>query len=56
MSIFSSDGVLFIFLEGYLERLEGPLAVQVWSRYQALAKDIVANLRDYKAQVFAVLK
>jgi hypothetical protein len=51
----SSDVVLFHFLEQYLQRLEGPLALQVWGRFMQLAKDL-ASSRDFKIQVFLALK
>ncbi|KAG2744495.1 hypothetical protein P692DRAFT_20837634 [Suillus brevipes Sb2] len=50
-----SDVVLFHFLEQYLQRLEGPLALQVWGRFMQLAKDL-ASSRDFKIQVFLALK
>ncbi|KAJ8582095.1 hypothetical protein M405DRAFT_582865 [Rhizopogon salebrosus TDB-379] len=50
-----SDVILFNFLEQYLQRLEGPLALQVWGRFMQLAKDL-ASSRDFKIQVFLVLK
>ncbi|KAH7907786.1 Dopey, N-terminal-domain-containing protein, partial [Hygrophoropsis aurantiaca] len=51
-----SDVVLFKFLEQYLQRLEGPLALQVWGRFLQLARDLVTNIREFKVQVFLVLK
>jgi hypothetical protein len=51
-----SDGVLFRFLENYLNQLEGPLAVQVWHRFLQLAKDVISNIRDFRAQVFPALR
>ncbi|KIJ53578.1 hypothetical protein M422DRAFT_73885 [Sphaerobolus stellatus SS14] len=51
-----SDGALFSFLEEYLARLEGPLAVQVWGRFITLAKDITSNLTAYRMQVFPALR
>ncbi|KAH9982294.1 Dopey, N-terminal-domain-containing protein [Lactifluus volemus] len=51
-----SDVVLFRFLENYLDQLEGPLAVQVWHRFLQLAKDIISNIRDFRPQVFPVLR
>ncbi|KAF8273824.1 Dopey, N-terminal-domain-containing protein [Lactarius quietus] len=51
-----SDGLLFRFLEHYLDQLEGPLAVQVWHRFLQLAKDIISNIKDFRAQVFSVLR
>lgn len=51
-----SDGLLFRFLEHYLNQLEGPLAVQVWHRFLQLAKDIISNIKDFRAQVFSALR
>ncbi|KAH9043683.1 Dopey, N-terminal-domain-containing protein [Lactarius pseudohatsudake] len=51
-----SDGLLFRFLEHYLNQLEGPLAVQVWHRFLQLAKDIISNIKDFRAQVFSTLR
>ncbi|RDX51932.1 hypothetical protein OH76DRAFT_1400831 [Lentinus brumalis] len=50
------DMTLFDFLEQYLKRLEGPLALQVWNRFLQLAKDLLVSLRDFKPQAFAALK
>ncbi|RPD65070.1 hypothetical protein L227DRAFT_519769 [Lentinus tigrinus ALCF2SS1-6] len=50
------DMTLFDFLEQYMKRLEGPLALQVWSRFLQLAKDLLVSLRDFKPQAFAALK
>ncbi|TFK26748.1 hypothetical protein FA15DRAFT_255211 [Coprinopsis marcescibilis] len=51
-----TDSVLFQFLEQYLARLEGPLAVQVWPRYLQLVKDICGSTKDFKTQHFPTLK
>jgi protein dopey len=53
---FSTDGVIFSFLEEYLSRLEGPLAVQVWGRCIALAKDVTGNVHGYKLQLYPTLR
>ncbi|KAF8079121.1 Dopey, N-terminal-domain-containing protein [Lyophyllum atratum] len=50
-----NEGVLFKFLEHYLRRLEGPIAVQVWGRFLQLIKEIVGSTRDFKAQNFPAL-
>lgn len=52
---FSTEIVLFKFLEQYLRRLEGPLAVQVWGRFLQLVKDVSGSTRDFKAQNFPAL-
>jgi hypothetical protein len=51
-----TDIVLFRFLEQYLRRLEGPLALQVWGRFIQLAKDVIGNARDLKMQTFPTLR
>ncbi|KAI0756510.1 Dopey, N-terminal-domain-containing protein [Daedaleopsis nitida] len=51
-----SDMTLFDFLEQYMKRLEGPLALQVWNRFLQLSKDLLASLRDFRPQAFAALK
>ncbi|KAF5384809.1 hypothetical protein D9615_001099 [Tricholomella constricta] len=50
-----NEGVLFKFLEQYLRRLEGPIAVQVWARFLQLIREIVGSTRDFKAQNFPAL-
>ncbi|EMD42316.1 hypothetical protein CERSUDRAFT_102665 [Gelatoporia subvermispora B] len=51
-----SDISLFSFLEHYMKRLEGPLAVQVWGRFMQLAKDLVTSMRDFRMQAFSALR
>ena len=51
-----TDAILFNFLEEYLSRLEGPIAVQVWPRCMALAKDVAGNIYGYKLQLFPMLR
>ena len=48
--------MLFEFLEQYLQRLEGPVAIQVWGRSLQLAKEVMGNTRDFKPQNFPVLR
>ncbi|KAI0375501.1 hypothetical protein BV20DRAFT_986250 [Pilatotrama ljubarskyi] len=50
------DMTFFDFLEQYMKRLEGPLALQVWNRFLQLVKDLLATLRDFRPQAFAALK
>ena len=45
-----------MFLEEYLSKLESPLALQVWARYLSLAKDVAANVKEFRVQVFPVLR
>ncbi|KIM70102.1 hypothetical protein SCLCIDRAFT_1160646 [Scleroderma citrinum Foug A] len=51
-----SDGTLLKFLEQYLSRLEGPLALQVWGRFIHFAKEVASNVREFRAQVYLVLR
>ncbi|KAI0031253.1 Dopey, N-terminal-domain-containing protein [Vararia minispora EC-137] len=51
-----SDATLFLFLEQYLIQLEGPLVIQVWGRFLQLARDVLASVKDFKLQAFAVLR
>jgi hypothetical protein len=51
-----SEWVLFSFLEQYLKRLEGPVAVQVWPRVMQLAKDVSVTAREAKVQAYATLR
>ena len=51
-----SDATLFLFLEQYLQQLEGPLALQVWGRFLQLAKDVLTNVKDSRLQVFPTLR
>lgn len=51
-----TDYVLFLFLEDYLGRLEGPIATQVWNRFVSLAKEIAANVYTYKMQILPTLR
>ncbi|KAJ6623058.1 Dopey, N-terminal-domain-containing protein [Mycena sp. CBHHK59/15] len=51
-----TDAVLFKFLEQYLRRLEGPLALQVWGRFLQLVKDISGSTRDFKPQTYPALR
>ena len=51
-----TDANLFEFLEQYLQRLEGPLAVQVWGRYLQLTKDMIASSKDFRPQTYSTLR
>ncbi|KAG9313948.1 Dopey, N-terminal-domain-containing protein [Chiua virens] len=51
-----SDATLFKFLEQYLSRLEGPLALQVWARFMQLAKDVASSTREFRSQVYLTLR
>ncbi|KZT08595.1 uncharacterized protein LAESUDRAFT_757319 [Laetiporus sulphureus 93-53] len=49
-----SDLTILDFLEHYTERLEGPLALQVWARFLQLIKETVATLREFKVQAYPI--
>ncbi|KDQ31322.1 hypothetical protein PLEOSDRAFT_1102291 [Pleurotus ostreatus PC15] len=51
-----SDTILFQFLEQYMQRLEGPIAVQVWPRFLQLAKEVLGSARDFRAQTYPTLR
>ncbi|OBZ78644.1 Protein dopey-1 [Grifola frondosa] len=51
-----TDMALFDFLEQYMRQLEGPLALQVWSRFLQLAKDLAASFKEFKPQAFPSLR
>ncbi|KAF7302659.1 Dopey-N domain-containing protein [Mycena chlorophos] len=51
-----TEAVLFKFLEQYLQRLEGPLALQVWGRYLQLVKDLTGSAREFKPQTYPALR
>ncbi|KAG2022683.1 hypothetical protein CC2G_000411 [Coprinopsis cinerea AmutBmut pab1-1] len=51
-----TEAVLFQFLEQYLTRLEGPLAVQVWPRYLQLVKELSSGIKEYKPYHFPALR
>ena len=52
----SSDATLLKFLEQYLSRLEGPLALQIWGRFIQFAKEIASNVREFRIQMYLVLR
>jgi hypothetical protein len=51
-----SENVLFSFLESYISRLEGPIAVQMWNSSWSFARDVLANSTVNKNQLFPTLK
>ncbi|KAF9524082.1 Dopey, N-terminal-domain-containing protein [Crepidotus variabilis] len=51
-----TDATLFKFLEQYMRRLEGPLALQVWPRFIQLVKDIITGSREFKPHCFSALR
>lgn len=48
--------MLFKFLEQYLERLEGPVALQVWGRFVQLVKDLIGGTREFKINNYLALR
>ncbi|PLW27497.1 hypothetical protein PCASD_17664 [Puccinia coronata f. sp. avenae] len=55
-SCFLSENVLFSFLESYISRLEGPIAVQMWNSSWNFARDVLTNSAVNKNQLFPTLK
>ncbi|KAI8459463.1 Dopey, N-terminal-domain-containing protein [Phakopsora pachyrhizi] len=53
---FLSENVLFSFLDSYLSRLEGPIAVQIWTSTLTFTRDILASTQAAKSQIFPILK
>lgn len=51
-----SNGVLFAFLEAYLNRLDAVATLQVWPVVIMLIKDILSNSTQHKAQIFPSLR
>jgi hypothetical protein len=51
-----SENVLFSFLESYISRLEGPIAVQMWNSSWNFARDVLTNSAVNKNQLFPTLK
>ncbi|CED83410.1 Dopey and related predicted leucine zipper transcription factors [Phaffia rhodozyma] len=53
-----NDTIVYGFLEAYLSRLEGPIAVQVWGTFFAMTKDVLvgASTTASKIQVFFSFK
>ncbi|KAF8313993.1 hypothetical protein DL93DRAFT_1101270 [Clavulina sp. PMI_390] len=50
-----SDLEIFTFLEFYFQRLEGPIAVQVWPTFANLSKELLSS-QEYKLQMFPLLR
>ncbi|KAK2464744.1 hypothetical protein APHAL10511_003162 [Amanita phalloides] len=51
-----SDATLFKFLEHYVQRLEGPVALQVWGRFLQLVKELTGGTREFKVQNYLCLR
>ncbi|GAA5884793.1 hypothetical protein JCM16303_007269 [Sporobolomyces ruberrimus] len=52
----ASNEEAFAFLEAYLSRLEGSLAVQVWSAFLAFVREVLSNTSTNRALVFPSLR
>ncbi|GAA5921263.1 hypothetical protein JCM3775_002966 [Rhodotorula graminis] len=52
----STEDVTFDFLEAYVERLEGAVAVQVWSAVLGFTRDVLSNQTSNRALVFPTLR
>lgn len=51
-----SDDVSFAFFEAYLERIDGAIAVQVWSVCLSFVRDLLGNSAASKPYIFACLR
>ena len=52
----SAAADIFALFETYLERLEGPIAIQVWSVGLAFAKDLLVNAAVNRAHILPTLR
>jgi len=52
----ASEAVLFQFLETYLARLDGPIAVQVWPVVIVLVKDLLNTATSNRSTIFPCLR
>jgi len=52
----ASDELLFAFLECYLDRLDGPLAVQVWAVTLGFVRELLGNLSTSRPLIFSALR
>ncbi|KAM0754971.1 hypothetical protein T439DRAFT_284317 [Meredithblackwellia eburnea MCA 4105] len=51
-----SDDTFFAFFESYLDRIEGAIAVQVWSVCLTFFRDLLGNMSNSKPYIFAALR
>ncbi|GAA6052531.1 hypothetical protein JCM3770_003812, partial [Rhodotorula araucariae] len=51
-----SEDVAFAFLEAYVDRMEGPHAVQVWSTVLGFTRDVLSNQSSNRSLVFPTLR
>ncbi|KAL8286531.1 hypothetical protein RQP46_004548 [Phenoliferia psychrophenolica] len=52
----ASDDVAFAFFEAYLDRIDGAMAVQVWSACLVFVRDFLGNMSTSKPYIFACLR
>ncbi|GAA6000168.1 hypothetical protein JCM10207_007887 [Rhodosporidiobolus poonsookiae] len=52
----ASDAVTIAFFEAYVERLEGAMAVQVWSTTLSLVREVLSNPSANRPLVFPILR
>ncbi|GAA6042706.1 hypothetical protein JCM8097_003757 [Rhodosporidiobolus ruineniae] len=52
----SSDAVIFTFLEAYIERLDGAMAVQVWAATLTFARDVLGTNALHRSLIFPTLR
>lgn len=50
------EDVLFAFLEAYLDRMEGAIAVQVWSTCLTFVRDFLSNISTSRPYIFSCLR
>ncbi|GAA5963888.1 hypothetical protein JCM21900_003967 [Sporobolomyces salmonicolor] len=50
------DDVAFAFLEAYIDRIEGPMAVQVWSTALTFVREVLGNLSANRPLIFPSLR
>lgn len=55
-SAFRADDVFFAFLEAYLDRMEGAIAVQVWSVCLSFVRDFLSNISSGRPYIFSCLR
>ncbi|KAI5481667.1 cellular morphogenesis-related protein [Pseudohyphozyma bogoriensis] len=52
----STDDMSFAFFEAYLNRVEGPIAVQVWATCLQFIRDFLGNMSTSKPYIFPCLR
>ena len=51
-----SEEMLFSFLEAYLDRMEGAIAVQVWSTLLTFVREFLSNISTSRPYIFSCLR